>query len=51
MPYSYSKMSDGNYVVKNKETGEVKGHTTKEKLKRYLAALYIHEGLKDKPKK
>lgn len=45
MPYSYEKMSDGKYVVKNKETGKVRGHTTKEKLKKYLAALYVHEGI------
>lgn len=51
MPYSYDKMPDGRYVVKNKETGEVRGHTTKEKLKAYLAALYVHEGLKKEPKK
>jgi len=51
MPYSYEKMPDGKYVVKNKETGKVRGHTTKENLKKYLAALHIHEGLTDKPKK
>lgn len=51
MPYSYEKMPDGRYVVKNKETGKVRGHTTKERLKKYLAALYTHEGLTDKSKK
>jgi hypothetical protein len=44
MPYDYKKVGD-KYVVYNKETGAVRGHTTKANLKKYLAALYAHEGV------
>ncbi len=47
MPYDYRKSGKG-YEVYKKDTGEVVGHTTKENLKKYLAALYVHS--KDKGK-
>lgn len=51
MPYEYKKQGD-KYAVYNKETGQLRGHTTKANLKKYLAALHIHEGLeKQSPKK
>jgi hypothetical protein len=41
MPYAYKKVGD-KYQVYKKDTGKLIGMTTKENLKRYLAALYMH---------
>jgi hypothetical protein len=46
MPYSYKKEGD-KYCVYRKDTGKKVGCTTKDKLKKYLAALHFHANEKD----
>jgi hypothetical protein len=42
MPYDYEKTGDGKYRVFKKDTGKTVGHTTKAKIKKYLAALHAN---------
>jgi hypothetical protein len=45
MPWGHRSLPDGKVEVYRKDTGKRTGVTTKAKLKSYLAALHIHEGL------